>query len=339
MATVRARGTRWEVQVRRHGWPTLTKHFSRKRDADAWAAVTEADLARGQLRDHRLSEQTLLSDVLVRYRDEVTPAKKGRVAERCRLDALLRTPLARVSLDRLGSELVARWRDDRLARVSGSTVNRELNLLSVVLNTARKDWGITFENPVALIRRPKENRARRRRLSLEEEVRLMRALEPAGHEPDGTFSKGGTRNPWVRPMVILALETGMRRGELLALHWPDVALDERFARLHDSKNGEARDIPLSTRAVACLRTLLRIKGDPRVFPITAEALKQAFERAVARANIEDFHFHDLRHEATTRLATRLDNVLELSAVTGHKTLRMLARYYHPKASDLAVKLG
>jgi len=130
----------------------------------------------------------------------------------------------------------------------------------------------------------------------------------------------------------------MRRSEVLALRWPDVFLEERFVRLHDSKNGEPRDVPLSTRAAATLAALPHISGGP-VFPITGEALKKAFTRACERAGIANLHFHDLRHEATSRIAERLDNVLELSAVTGHKTVQMLKRYYHPRATDLARKLG
>jgi len=131
----------------------------------------------------------------------------------------------------------------------------------------------------------------------------------------------------------------MRRSELLALRWEDVFPEECYLQLHDSKNGESRDVPLSRKAIETLQVVPRLDGDERVFPITDEAIKQVFQRAVVRAGIDDLHFHDLRHEATSRLAGRLSNVLELGAMTGHKTLRMLARYYHPRASDLARKLG
>jgi integrase len=77
----------------------------------------------------------------------------------------------------------------------------------------------------------------------------------------------------------------------------------------------------------------------RVFPITADSLKMCFVRACGRAGIEDFHFHDLRHEATSRLAEKLPNLIELASVTGHKDLKMLRRYYHPRVQDLAAKLG
>ena len=130
----------------------------------------------------------------------------------------------------------------------------------------------------------------------------------------------------------------MRRSELLALRWTDVYLSERFVQLHDTKNGESREVPLSTQAGVVLRNLPHHESG-YVFPITGDAVKKAFTRAVQRAEISDFHFHDLRHEATSRIAEKLDNVLELSSVTGHKTLSMLKRYYHPRASALARKLG
>ena len=115
-------------------------------------------------------------------------------------------------------------------------------------------------------------------------------------------------------------------------------LDEAYLRLHDSKNGDARDVPLSSVARRILATMPGERSGP-VFPLSIEAVKQSFDRACHRAGLVDFHFHDLRHEATSRIARKLDNVLELSAVTGHRTLAMLKRYYHPRASELASKLG
>jgi len=166
---------------------------------------------------------------------------------------------------------------------------------------------------------------------------------PAQGEPvQGSKRTGayrvGTRNPWMRPLVQLAIETAMRQGELLALRWENVDLTAQTAHLEDTKNGESRTVPLSSRAVAVLEALPRT-DDPRVFPITSQAVKLAWKRACKRAGIEGLHFHDLRHEAASRLAERLPNLIELAAVTGHKDLRMLKRYYHPRATDLAKKLG
>lgn len=208
-----------------------------------------------------------------------------------------------------------------------------------------RNWGVhVYINPVSQIRRPRENRARTRRLGREEEVRLLAELEPHPEDVARGYGAGGCRgcrNEFMRPIVVLAIETAMRRGEILSLQWSDVFLEDRYIRLHDTKNGEARDVPLSLRAFQTLAELLakhRSSGCA-VFPASAEALKQSFVRACERAGISDLRFHDLRHEATSRIAERLDNILELSSVTGHKTVQMLKRYYHPRASDLAKKLG
>ncbi len=223
------------------------------------------------------------------------------------------------------------------------------------INVARKEWGIHIENPVAIIRRPPSPKARERRLSDEERTWLIEELTPQGRYEDGTLSDR-TRNPWIRPVVLFALETAMRLSEILSLHWENVSIKGKKATLPDTKNGSTRDVPLSSRALAVLIGLPQ-SLDGRVFPVTDNAVKLAFRRAVARAReryletcqaehkkpikdfLLDFHFHDLRHEATTMLAGYLNNVLELAAVTGHKDLRMLKRYYHPKAEDLAEKLG
>jgi integrase len=271
--------------------------------------------------------------------------KKAVHGEILRIGKLRKDALAEYKVAALTSKVMAEYRDRRLAGdakhkpVTGSTVNRELTLIGHVLSIARKEWGVHIDvNPVSIIRRPKENRARTRRLSNTEEDRLLTELAPSPRDERGRFEPGGCRNDWIKPVVIIALETAMRRSEILSLYWVDVFLEDRYVRLHDSKNGDPRDVPLSSRAIATLSALPRhISG--RVFPISAEALKRSFVRACDRADIKDLHFHDLRHEATSRIAERLDNILELSAVTGHKTVQMLKRYYHPRASDLARKLG
>jgi len=148
----------------------------------------------------------------------------------------------------------------------------------------------------------------------------------------------GRRNAWLEPVVKLALETAMRRGELLSLRWSNVDLKRRTALLETTKNGERRIVPLSSSAVDILNNLPRHIGG-EVFPVSACALAAMFDRAVTRAGLLDFRFHDLRHTAITDLAKKLPNLVELSAVSGHKSLKMLQRYYHPNAEELAQKLG
>lgn len=337
MASIRYRNGKWQARVRRHGHPAVEKTFQTRVDAERWARQLEAEMDRGLYVDRSEAERMLFRDVLQRYENEALPQKRGKDAERLRLQALMKSALAPCSMAALTSKAVAAWRDSRLKQVSGSTVNRELNIISAVINVAIREWGIALPvNPVTLIKRPQSNHSRDRRIDPDEERRLLDALTVKDRAEDGTFS--GPQNTWMRPLVQFALETAMRRGELLALTWDEIELERRVAYLPITKNGEARAVPLSARAVGILRSLPEcITG--RVFPLSADAVKKAFTRACARAGIQGVLFHTLRHEATSRLAEKLPNVIELAAVTGHKDLRMLQRYYHPRAEELAKKLG
>lgn len=339
MATIRKKGDcQWHVQIRRKGYPHQTRTFTTRADAEKWARQVETELDKGIFVDRSEAEKNTLHDVLKRYRDEISPTKRGADIEKLRINTILKHyDLVATKMAALSSKVLAGWRDERLKSVSGSTVNRELNILSAVINQARKEWGIHVDNPVALIRRPQSEKGRERRLELGEERLLLEALELSERDQNGRLTSG-TRNIYVKPLVLLALETAMRRGELLSLRWENVDLKKRVACLPETKNGETRNVPLSSCAVEILENLPR-SIDGRVFPTTEDALKKAFSRARERAKINDLHFHDLRHEATSRLAEKLANVIELAAVTGHKDLRMLKRYYHPRAEDLAKKLG
>ena len=264
---------------------------------------------------------------LDRYVQEVTPIKKGAKDEAIRIRALRRDAIASFSFATLTPAAVADFRDRRLATVGAGTVIRDLAVISAVVNHARREWGVSSPNPVALVRKPSAPRGRVRTLSPQEEERLLGELRPIGR-----------RSPWMAPLVSLAIETGMRRGELLALRWEHVDLARQTAFLPDTKNGTARAVPLSTRAIAVLAGMPPAESG-LVFPITAMAMEAAFAKARRRAGVIDLHFHDLRHTAISRMADKLPNVIELAAVSGHKSLRMLGRYYHPSAEALARKLG
>lgn len=355
MATIRKRGAKYQARIQRRGFPALTRTFLIKADAEKWARLTESELERGVFIDRSEIEATTLGDLLQRYSREVSGGHRGHEVERFRLAALQRHKIAQLSLSTLKAKDIANHRDLRLRCVSPATVSRELNLLYAVLNVARRDWGYAIESPVSQVRKPKANNARHRLFMVDEEPRLLAALSDGGRDARGQLGSG-TRNPWVKPLVELALQTAMRRGELLALRWENIDLQARTAHLPMTKNGHSRTVPLSTRAVAILRDLPRnLQGT--VFPITAMALRLAFTRAAQRAQtayqqecrdggrapdarlFSDLHFHDLRHIATSRLAEKLPNVVELSAVTGHSDLRMLARYYHISPEALARKIA
>lgn len=355
MATINKRGDfQWRAQIRRQGYPAQSKTFETREAAEKWARAIERELDMGLYVNRAPAEKNTLGDILKRYLEEVVPSHKGAEIERIRINAILKAKISQLAIIALTPNALAGWRDERLAIVSPATVRRDLDIISAAINTARKDWGIHVDNPVLSIRRPKPSKARERRLALDEEARLLTALENEERDEHGRLGSG-TRNPWIKPLVSLAIETAMRRGELLSLRWEHIDLDEQTAHLPDTKNGTARTVPLSSAAVRILQQIPH-ENNGLVFPISEEAVKKAFSRAVKRAReayekeckeaatvpdkrLLDLHFHDLRHEATSRIADKLDNILELSAVTGHKDVRMLKRYYHPKASNLAKKLG
>lgn len=179
----------------------------------------------------------------------------------------------------------------------------------------------------------------------------MAALERPERKANGQWGVG-TENPLIKPFVVLALETAMRRGELLSLRWENIRLKDRVAFLPMTKNGQSRTVPLSTKAVEVFNGVTRKLYGTVFDELTANAVKLGFIRAVKRARqayvesggddprmLVDLRMHDLRHIAVTRLAERLPNIVELAAVSGHSDVRMLKRYYHPKAEDLALKLG
>lgn len=344
MASILKRGEySYQAVIRRRGFPSQTKTFDTKAEAQKWARMIERDMDRGAWRDTSAAERSTLGDVLRRYLAEVTPAKKGASIEASKINAILRDPICSQRMTALSGMELAGWRDRRLKQVKGSTTNRELAIISHAIEIGRKEWGLNIENPCRLVRRPAGSVPRDRRLTVDEERFLRLALQC-------------TRNPLVGSMTFFAIETAMRRGELLDLKWEHVNLEKRTAFLPDTKNGEARTVPLSSAALEILRSL-EPKARGNVFPITMEGFKQAYERAVERARelyvkectgqgklpdrkfVIDLHFHDLRHEAASRLFEKGLNVMEVASITGHKTLQTLKRYTHLRAEELARKLS
>jgi integrase len=328
VATFERRGKFWRVKIRRAGLPAQTRTFDNKALAQQWARSVETGIDNGVVVDRRLAERTSLAEILERYRREVTPTKRGAADDNLRLKAMALRPFARIRMAALKSSHLAAYRDERLKVVSGATVIREFNILSHAIDTARREWDIYLpvNHPCTLVRRPPQSRPRNRRLQGDEEQRLLAVCRAA-------------RNPGLVHFVALAIETGMRRGELLALQWANVDLEKRTGFLPITKNGESRCVPLSSRAIAVLRAL-PASTTGRVFSeLTADALKQSYRRAVRRAGIAGLRLHDLRHEATSRFFEKGLNVMEVASVTGHKTLQMLKRYTHLNAVDLAARLG
>jgi integrase len=327
MATFRNRNGKWQARVQTKGHAALSKTFINKVDAERWAKQIEVEMQKGSYTNLVLAERTTFAEIIERYIVEVLPTMRGGKADFIRLKALARRPIAKLNMVSLTPQKIAQHRDERLKEIAPATVIRELSYFSSIISFARKEWGININNPVALVARPKNPQGRSRILNANETNALFEALKPTGR-----------RSIWMLPLVRLALETAMRRSELLGLRWESIDLGRRTIFLQLTKNGTSRIVPLSTHALQILAQMPR-NLDGRVFPVTHEVVSQAFNRARKQAGVKDVRFHDLRHMAITRLAEKLPNLIELSAVSGHKSLSMLKRYYHPNPELLAEKLG
>ena len=330
MATFRKRNDKWQARVQRTGQSSIAKSFNSKADAVKWSRNVESQLDLGTL----APKQTMprLRSMLERYAAEVTPTKKGESQERYRAAQLMKTKLADLFMDKITGEVVAKYRDQRLTQVSNNTVRLELAFLSVVFEQSRKEWGLAVSNPVRQIRMPKPGKPRTRRLEAGEEEALLKACTSSGAH-------------YLHSFVVLAVETGMRFGELAGVLCKHVDFHKRTIYLPDTKNGQARTVPLSTRALAAIQILPRsITG--RLFTVKPGSIRSAFLIAVQKAKafspegiLQNLRFHDLRHEAVTRLFEKGLNPIEVGMVSGHKTLSMLQRYTHLRSKELVHKLG
>ena len=271
------------------------------------------------------AENLVRGDLLDRYVAEVTVEKRGADRERFKLRVLRSHKIATAPLDKVSGAMVARYRDARLKVVSGGTVRRELAVLQHCFEVARREWDIPLTtNPVRQIRLPEPSKPRQRRLTLKDTSAFWQAVDRA-------------RAPWVKPFVMLAIETGMRRSEMLSLTWRDVDLSARLVRLALTKNGHERIVPLTPFAAEILSALPC--RDDHVFPVTAIAVRQAWDRLVKWAGITDLRLHDLRHEAVSRFFELGLSIPEVALISGHRDTRMLMRYTHLRPEVVAEKLA
>jgi len=350
--TLREDGTtvvRYDVQVKRRGGQRKSKTFQTLGAAKRWARETEVAIERGAWTDPTVAERTKLKQVIGWYLDEVSPLLKAGDRDRSPARRLIER-LGAMSVAQLEPRHLADYRDARLAdpvrkpgtdfqaaeKVGARSVVGELGLLQRALKHATAEKGIPLPRglPTLLVKKPSLAHGRDRRLSTPE----YEALISAAHRPPS--GPESSRSVWLESIIVIAVETGMRRSEILSLTWEQVDLERRFIRLEvgKTKNGEGRRIPLSTRAIRALQAIPQSKVG-RVFPISGDALENQWKGARARAGLSDLHFHDLRHEATSRLFELGLNPIEVAAITGHKNLQMLKRYAHLNVELLANRLG
>lgn len=334
----------YKAQFRARGHAHQTRRFPTLEMARAWKRGLEAEAAAtGHIVDKKEAAKHTVGDLLNRYSAEVSSMKRGGAIEQVRLKALQRDPLAKLNVLAVSGKDMHAWLDRRKAakvtnsdrRVSAATINRELNLLHHVFEKARKAWAINIDNPASLIERPPASKHRERRISEAE-------VEAIGQ---------ATGSPTLLAILTLAIETSMRRGEILSLSWTDVDLRKRVAQLHMTKNGTARRVPLSMRAIEVLDALpWPADGSARsgrIFEVDPHSVSTAMRRAVTRARaryvvqcqaegleadpafLVGVRLHDGRHEGASRLVEAGVDQMTTAKLLGHKSLAMTMRYYNP----------
>lgn len=310
MASIRKRNGRYQVQIRLPGKPALSKTFGYKHDAKRWARDTERQLERGEL--YQSTEAVLFQQLIDQYELRHLPLLKSIKQEQS-LVRRISARLGKTHVSEITNQRLASYRDLRFNEVSAQTVKHEINFIRRILKLAQSEWGIQLPQGIPSIRLPRLPNGRIRRVS-EEELQLIRSY----------------LSPLMTDVVELALNTGMRRAEILGIREEDIDWKTHSVFLWETKNHSTRRIPLTANAIEILKR--QKKNLP--FSLKADSVTQAFNRACQKARLENLRFHDLRHEALSRFFERGLNVPQVASISGHKDYRMLARYVHLEADLL-----
>lgn len=370
MAVIRSRGElQWQAIVRKKGFPDLVKTFLYQKDAERWAKQAELMIERGEIDQlDRTTQRTIFTEVIAEYKKVHLPTLARGGTSQLSILARIENKFGQLFLANLRPPAINTWlRELELEELSNQTIVHHINCLSGVVDFGRRHMSVHLaDNPVKLVKRPKLEKSRDRRISPMELKWLFKAADTG-------------LNHGLREMITLAIETSMRLSELLELEWERIDLKKCTAFLSDTKNGETRNVALSKLAVMTLKTMTGSKKikvglaapasqnaptaasktkSSRVFHWKqSDSFQKTWKRCVERAQIdyykdcielkakpvpnflEDFRFHDLRHEATSRLFEKGLNPFEVASMTGHKSMQMLKRYTHVEAEKLALKLG
>jgi integrase len=327
MASIRKRGNAYQVRVSRKGSDSMVKSFASRQEAEQWARAMEHALDLQMTHSQSSTRNISFGDLLEKYLKTVTPHKRGAKDEAWRIRAIRRDPICGIPISELTTRDAAQYRDRRLGIVSSGTVRREFNLLNHVWTIARVEWLLALRiSPFKEIKLPKEPEARQRRLTTAEWDSLIAAA-------------GESRSNWLKPLMVIAYETALRRSELLTLTPSDIDFERGYLSVKKSKSGHSRLVPLTVGAVTELRSWLIDLEFNKKREITPSAVNQAFRKVCKRAGVADFHWHDFRHCATSRFAELGLSPVELMAITGHRQLGSLMRYAHVQADHIRRKIN
>lgn len=340
MAYIAQRGAYWRAEIRRKGYKPTYRTFDTKLQAQQWARQVESSMDAGIYTDRSEAERTTLKDALERYRREIVPTKRYPTQENGRIHCWLKTDLSYRSLASLRGADFAKYRDMRRGQGRAeNTIRLELQLVSHLFEMARKEWGLeSLANPLKNIRKPGGSSARDRRLGEGEYDAIRAQLESSA-------------NRYAAPAFELAIETALRKGSLFSLQWDWVDLPARMIRFpadarRTANKGVPAVLPLSSRAHGVLTGLRQtscVADRPseldHVFPTTANAVMLVWTRALTKLEIHDLRWHDLRHEAVSRLFEKGLHPMEVASISGHRSMQMLKRYTHLKPESLLARLG
>lgn len=331
---------RFRAVVRKAGYTTQSEIFSSKLAAKTWANGVEAQMDLKQYKDPRKFAKNTVAALLAEYRDKVVPKRKGAPWERTRINAMIRDEdFVKRRVPDLTPKDLREWRDARLEKVTPQSVNREMNLISSIFTHAINEWDYPWKvNPMREVSRPEgaAGKPRQRRWS---DAEIETILKATNYDPKRAPVVGRDYVPWG---LLLIIETAMRPSEFCTVKVANVQVERRCIKLEDSKNGDSRNVPLSSKAVQLVAMLVKgRKPEDKLFPVTAQTLGRYYREARNAAGLKDadLHFYDGKHEAVSRMAPKFRDAMELSKVTGHRDLRYLAVYYNPTVDELADKLG
>ena len=322
----------YRVKVRLKGFPAQSATFERLTDAKKWAQHTESAIREGRHFKTTEAKRHTLAELIDRYCREVLPSKKSKIDQAQQL-GWWKAEIGSFTLADVSPSLLAEYRD-KLGREitirkkprSPASVVRYMAALSHAFTVAVKEWGWLEDSPMRKVTKPRESRGRVRFLSDDERALLLKACKESS-------------NPYLYPVVVLALSTGMRQGEIMGLTWEVVDLNRGRAILHETKNGERRAVAITGHALDLLNALAKVRriDSNLVFPAKETRtqkpqkpidLRTPWETAMKEARLDDFRFHDLRHSAASYLAMNGASLAEIAEVLGHKTLQMVKRYAH-----------
>lgn len=341
MASFTQRGGKWRALVRRRNTPPISRTFRLKSDAERWARDIEDQITSGVAGNLRELRYLTVGDVLTRYKDEVSPHKKGWKFENDRIKAFLREPWARLDLTADIPAAIRAWRDRRLQEVKPETVRREIGLLGPIFTHAITEWGVPLSNnPIHQVKRPVVKQKERDRLWSDADLQIW--LDHLGFDEDKQPTHARDFLGWV---LLIARRTGLRLGEICRICIVDIDMSVPMIRFGDTKNGDAFDCPIRSDASSIIKKLLKHRErETKLIAPNEGVIGEFFRRerklvAVAHPTHANIVIHSLRHTYTTEMVARVPDKMVLLRITGRRTLQSLARYYKPAVSDLARMMG